>query len=152
MRVQENRGDLHLAALYLNFLQPTELEDAVQLLPLVHRGEQRLHLVQAALFQDGHIVHLLGQENKRKHKEISASAWAWSRNCPSNMLLLCTQQCPGLACALGTLAGGNAAYPNGSTTECKQQKYRDFTHLPCAHQREDLAKHPLSASTGKTVV
>lgn len=68
------------------------------------------------------------------------------------MLLLCTQQCPGLACALGTLAGGNVAYPHGSTTECKQQKCRAFTHPPCAYQWEDLTKYPMSAFTGKIVV
>lgn len=66
MRMQENCGNLHLVTLYLNFLQCTELEDAVQLLPLVHGGEQTLHMVQMALPLDGHIIRLLGQENKRK--------------------------------------------------------------------------------------
>lgn len=49
VRMKENRGASCLAVLYLNLLEPTELEDAVHLLPLADRGEQRLHVLQASL-------------------------------------------------------------------------------------------------------
>lgn len=66
----QNHGDLHLAAPHLNSLQSAELEDAVQLLPLVHGGEQRLGWLRAALFQDSHIIHLLRQEKQKNRANV----------------------------------------------------------------------------------
>lgn len=122
MRAKENRGALCLAALYLDLLEPTELEDAAHLLPLADRGEQRLHMLQVALPHDSHVVHLLGQENERKHKKVSALARAGRLDHPSDMLLLCQ----GLARALGTLAGGGTVDLERSTAERKRQKHRDL--------------------------
>lgn len=85
MRVQENCGNLHLATLYLNFLQCTELEDAVQLISLVHGGKQSLHMVQTALPLDGHIIRLLGQKTRGNARKFQHQHEALRHNCPSIM-------------------------------------------------------------------
>lgn len=69
MGLLQNHRDLHLTDPHLNSLQSAELEDAVQLLPLVHGGEQRLGWLRAALFQDSRIIHLLRQ-GKKKTEEM----------------------------------------------------------------------------------